>query len=409
VIGVFHPGLKSDSLSLARPGGYHLKNPYFASRVPLVSDVDQLKVDEVLTQTGLNTGNLLFFSAARRVVKHEKPSAGMSFSPGQVREQHDGIVIPAANWLKPSSDFGGLADLIEKSQLPCIILGLGAQASDTSKLPDLKPGNIRFLKVLSERAKSLSLRGAYTARVLEKYGVHNFNVTGCPSLLWKVGGPVTVNKNDRAVKAVSLNGTRYDTKNVISAPDESSRVGMLIMRLGLARNFDYVAQAEELDMKVARGELRLQPGAPETDHLLAVYGEQSVQRLETYLKQHLKIFGDISAWIEFLSRKEFVIGTRLHGVIAGLLAGVPSVLVTHDSRTSEMAEAAGIPHLSSSSLQKRSDIDIQKIYDSVEFYTFNSKQQSYYSNFREFFEQNGVAHNLSGLVGTEKRREAVLS
>ena len=105
-----------------------MKNPYIAARDQRVPDAATKTVAAHLVETGLNTGNLLFIAAVRRVVTTEVRSSSVSFDPLRVKETHDGIVIPAANWLNASRDLGGLASLIERSKLPCVVVGLGAQS-----------------------------------------------------------------------------------------------------------------------------------------------------------------------------------------------------------------------------------------------------------------------------------------
>ena len=39
------------------------------------------------------------------------------------------IVVAAANFLFPKFDFGGMADYIERANLPVAIVGLGAQSN----------------------------------------------------------------------------------------------------------------------------------------------------------------------------------------------------------------------------------------------------------------------------------------
>ena len=57
------------------------------------------------------------------------------------------------------------------------------------------------------------------------------------------------------------------------------------------------------------------------------------------------IFFNVQNWIEHLARYDFVIGTRIHGTILGLQAGVPSVCIAHDSRTLELCQTMKIPYV----------------------------------------------------------------
>jgi hypothetical protein len=369
-----------------------MKNPYFSSRPGSVENAADKTVDEILTETGLNTGNLMFFSASRRVVKHEKPSGSMGFDPNYVRENHDGIVIPAANWLTGRRDLGGLAALIERANLPTVILGLGAQSFD-SAIPELLPGTQRFLKVVSERCKNLSVRGAFTADVIASAGVTNVTVTGCPSLLWRIDGPPQIDKKSGPISKVSISGTRYDDEPNMFSAKAKSHIGLVMMRLAMEKGYDYVAQTERLDMQFARGELTAETAPDELDYLAQVYGSEDKGAVVDYLKSNLKIFTDVGTWTDYASTMDFAIGTRLHGVIATLLGGTPAMLVTHDTRTVEMANQAGIPNVSARKLLKEG-VDVQQLYDDASFDAFNRKQVHYYNRFVRFFQGNNVETNL---------------
>jgi polysaccharide pyruvyl transferase WcaK-like protein len=56
-------------------------------------------------------------------------------------------------------------------------------------------------------------------------------------------------------------------------------------------------------------------------------------------------------WIEDLRSCSVVLGTRIHGCIAALQAGTPSVITTIDSRTDGLAETLGIPRVALSRLE----------------------------------------------------------
>ena len=93
-------------------------------------------------------------------------------------------------------------------------------------------------------------------------------------------------------------------------------------------------------------------------------------------------------------------GTRLHGAIAGLLAGTPAVLVTHDARTAEMARQASIPSVSAETVTE--DADFQQVYDACDIETFNRNAPAYYRRFAKFFDASG-RHRI------DARRDPVVS
>ena len=376
----------------ARP----LENPLILSPPLLQGDASQHSFRTLRRQVG-NTGNLLFIHALRRVLHYDDLVHGLQFDPSELREQHDGIVVAAANWLSPRHNFDELASRIEATDLPCVVVGIGAQARSEAKIPELQPGVLRLMKVASERSHSISVRGDYSAEVLAHYGIDNVTVTGCPSLLWNLDGAHRVAKPPRQVTRVVLNSSR-------GAPDErlftrqarrvqTSRLNVLLPRLALQRNLDFVAQTELPDIYHALGKQDEDRSAEKFPGYLArVYGTGDTRELDDFLSQHMKVFFDVEAWMRYLADQHFVFGTRLHGAIAALLAGTPAVLVTHDSRTAEMARQASIPSVRAETVTE--DVDLQRVYDGCDVESFNRRAPAYYERFAQFFDANGLKHRL---------------
>ncbi len=360
--------------------------------------MSQHSVRTLRRQVG-NTGNLLFIHALRRVLHYDALAHGRQFVPAELRDRHDGIVVAAANWLSPRHSFAELATRIEATQLPCVVVGIGAQAPSEAEIPALQDGVLRLMKIASERSDSISVRGEYSAEVLAHYGIDNVTVTGCPSLLWNLDRSPRVAKPQRRVTRVALNCSR-------GAPDErlftrrarrvqTNRLNVLLPRLALHRGLDFVAQAELPDIYHALGrrdEDTVTKAFP--DYLSRVYGTTDTRYLNDFLAHRTKVFFDVEAWLLYLTGQHLVFGTRLHGAIAGLLAGIPAVLVTHDTRTAEMARQASIPSVSAETVTE--EIDFQQVYDACDVETFNRSASAYYKRFAEFFDANGLRHRLPG-------------
>lgn len=102
---------------------------------------------------------------------------------------------------------------------------------------------------------------------------------------------------------------------------------------------------------------------------------------------------DPRTWVDFLRNQEFVFGTRIHGSVAGILAGTPTFLLTHDSRTLELAEYHKIPHAGFKELAK--DIDAADLYERADYSDFEAHVPEVLARYSSFLEKNGLRHSFA--------------
>lgn len=372
-----------------------MKNPYISSLYPEIPGPPFPEAAEYLKRSGNNLGNFMFCSAVRRVVQTTTHPRGdfRRIDLKTVARECDGIIIAAANWLQPKQNYGGLADQIEKANVPAVITGIGAQSSG-GKIPELLPGMLRLLQVVSERSHSISVRGPFSAEVLNHYGIKNVTVTGCPSLLWHMTHPAAVTRLPEPGKVgrVTLNGTlhRFD---IPKSPGKVVKLTRLTMQLAESMGCDYVVQNELPFLRAHLGEVS-EEDQETWDFLQFIFGSQDRAAITAYLERHIRGFPNIPEWLAYCANHDLVLGSRLHGVIAGLLAGTPSVLITHDSRTEEMGRFAGIPTITAEEFMARGRIDPDAILADADFDAFNARQKDYFRDFAAYFDANDVPHNL---------------
>ena len=91
--------------------------------------------------------------ALRRELIADAFEVGTHHNPREVNERFDLIAIPAANFIYEHFDFGYLADFIERTHLPCLMVGIGAQSSDMTSFDlNIPQGTKRLLKIVSDRS-----------------------------------------------------------------------------------------------------------------------------------------------------------------------------------------------------------------------------------------------------------------
>jgi polysaccharide pyruvyl transferase len=356
------------------------RKPYVIGIDASLARAESRNPERMMELLGINTGNIVFSEALYRCIGGAH-RGNYDFLTSDL-EQHDAVVLAAANWLNSYDDFGWLADKLENVKAPVIIVGLGAQSPSTSLIPELKPGTRRLIDIISSKSAMISVRGRFSAEVLIHYGIKNFMITGCPSLLLcGRRGPSIRTLSKGLPSRCIITSTRF----LMSNTDDFQ---LYLYRQAMKHDFHIVLQSELADYYAMHNEGKL------TDHsigvLLGAYGANDVRELKCYLNRRARMFLSLDEWIDFASTKDFCVGTRIHGAVVSLLAGTPATLITHDTRTQELALAMNIPHRPMSAIDTGRDLSIEDMYSADEISTFVKNYKAYRDNFEIFFVRNGL-------------------
>lgn len=380
-----------ESIFKRRTGIAMQKQKLFVLGANRRAGADSLSYQERFEITGRNTGNLLIGNGLYRQLQYARwGGASVSNPPGYIKEKFDRIVLPSANYLNRHFDLSAWARFVESVDLPCLMVGLGAQAPDKKTvLTDIPKGTIRFIKAVAERSESIGVRGHYTAEVLKKLGINNIDVVGCPSFYTNLSKPPDVTKKRfKGIKEIVITGS----SNVISHsynPTLAGQVERKLFRMADTENFAYVLQSElpeilYLEKTDATRKLALKQSAK-------VLGYASVDAYAATICRTGKVFFDVQEWFNWMRKQEFVIGTRLHGAVAALLQGVPALIICHDTRTKEMCELMRFPHIS---LSDAEDLSLEDMYEQAAFRTMHDRYVHMCSRYVAFLEKNGVPHKF---------------
>ncbi len=301
--------------------------------------------DRALRGIGLNTGNVMFQYAMWQRIRNPKigitPGTSLDGLKGKVKA----LVIPAANQINPAWDLGGWAETVEALDVPVVIAGLGAQAEiGADPALDIKPGTLRFLKAVAERADHIGVRGQFTQDVLNRLGIANTVVIGCPSQF--INSHITGAGIAERLARVRENpphrvGHLFGTME--AGAREAERVLFEIGRQHRARiiyqtNPDVLAYIFNGELS-PRGRDYL---AWESQILSPGIARDEYNRI---IKWNGMFFSDARSWIDAMAAFDVVIGMRIHGAIAAIQGGSLGVCVAFDARTLELVETMKYPHL----------------------------------------------------------------
>jgi hypothetical protein len=358
------------------------------------SPLTPLTVEQSLTAGpqgvfGLNSGNMLFYSSVWRGISvpgvelvpdgyacewHSTPRLA-----SVINENFDAYVVPMANAFRSAfmGSLDRLTQVIERLTIPVIVIGVGAQLDLEGNLDSIRPEHrasiTRFVRAVLDRSASIGVRGELTERMLRHFGfpADLIEVIGCPSVFEKGPNPGLVRKVDSLTRdsEIAMNYTPR-VKNVGRMIEENSaRHPRSVVIPQIHGTLGLMVWGEPQNRKY-------DPRLPEyVDHPL-------------YLEDRMRFFVDASTWIDYLKTKDFCFGTRIHGNVAGVSAGIPTVVLAHDSRTRELAQYHGIPHQMRRTLSR--SVDAAKLYEEADLDTFAARQPETFERYRAFLARNAL-------------------
>ena len=349
---------------------------------------------------GTNSGNLIYGAVAHKLfstkdtevdANYYRINAGMAAA---VNDEYDGFILPLANAFRP--EFEGqllrTTQFLERLTIPFVMLSGGAQLpldGDPAALKAMEPTVKRFARAVLNGSSALSVRGEMTADYLVSLGFKDVVVVGCPSLA--LHGPGHRIEVPAALEPGAPIAYNVETKDPFG--------GDVVEDAERHYAATYIAQEH--------GTLELMLWA--SDPYAATDQRLPLERSHPqFTGARAELFIDAYPWLDRLSAMSFSFGARAHGNIAAILAGTPAVMLTHDSRTLELARHHGIP-----SLVRGTDPDptsVQELYSHADFTEFNRGHAERFETLSRFIHDNGFEHIFdpgqeSALAAYEQRVE----
>ncbi|MCQ4321763.1 polysaccharide pyruvyl transferase family protein [Stutzerimonas stutzeri] len=367
--------------------------------VSAIPNAYQCSSVELMGFSGHNIGNFAFRHALNSLLDNLHDYMPLAYPQlNQLLGNQESIehaIVSCANWLCKTEQYeksnGVRASVVEKLDCPVVSFGLGAQASSKDSELKLGPNTERLAKLLSERCKKLSVRDEFTLNTLEKIGINNAVVTGCPSNFINLDpglGKKIVKKAQRLIdKNLTWNGLKVQFNEYSGGHAHSADVLQRTLRLLTVSPSFYVLQSPVL-LPYLLGE---------DDNLPRDYAHigKDVDNLRNLIKAKTLHFSSIEAWMDFSRTCDMAMGMRIHGNMIPLQSSVPSVVIGHDSRTSGLANYMGIPSVTPEEFVKLSNIKPAFMLDLValKMAGYDARRQILACNMADYIRDNGLAEN----------------
>ena len=294
-----------------------------------------------------NYGDMLVCVAILRELKLGKTKR-VAFG-STLSEPVDRAIVRGSTYLHKHFNFDDANRTLDSIDAPLAIVGLGAQ-NPTRQL-DYLDGNDAardFIARLNEKSQSISVRGDFTAAVVERLGGKNIRVTGCPSLFYTLAAPRIRVPEMLAMPERSVGISIHSglTANIFChAPHEARAlhgrsIDWAIRNAAVVSIFEQgvMREFEVCDHDLPFAERR----AAATDIIMRMKAEEllSAERLMA----HMVSVKSIEEWMAKARDLDAIIGFRFHGNMVALLQGRPCLYYVYDSRITEFCELYGLPH-----------------------------------------------------------------
>lgn len=313
--------------------------------------VSFMSSEEAMRRVGNNCGNLVFEYAVSNLIDEETRIVGQDipWDPESVARQCRALVIPSANFLNEDFDFSIFVDFLERAEVPLVFIGLGAQADNyDNKVFNFHPSVLRLIQLIRERSELVSVRGAFTKKVLAAHGVHNAVITGCPSnfinpdpdlpeKIYEKSKTQPANILVHANEPWPKNGKNLEVERILYSIAQNPHSLMVQQSVpSMIRFLRHHNSYSEKDSTAHYINALLDSVAPEVP----------LDAFLTFLKTKVRTYFSVDQWLEDSAKFDFSIGMRLHGNMVAWQAGTPALWIYHDSRTRELVETMGLPSVS---------------------------------------------------------------
>ncbi|MBQ3425450.1 MAG: polysaccharide pyruvyl transferase family protein [Clostridia bacterium] len=342
-----------------------------------------------------NSGNLLFQYGAYRTLMtedvrittafFERLANGSKDDAARINETYDCAVMPMANNFRASYNLKAVTRFIRRLKIPCVVVGVGLQAPEESAIHQGFPfdDDVKaFVSAVLDRSAMLGLRGEMTAEYLQHLGFspeRHFTVVGCPSMYSHGPNlpPVKPLTNDPGA-AVSF-GYRIDQPEPLAQ--------MLVRAMERFPNYHIVAQRRE-EMNMIRYGTALNYTYDKANRCAGLYPHDPTH--PALREGRMVGFANAHAWIRFMQGMAMNMGSRIHGNIAAVLAGTPTLAITLDTRMEELCRYHNIPHIPVSRVD--AEADPRSLWEGVDPDRVHQGHARRFAHFVDFLDANGLDH-----------------
>ncbi len=343
---------------------------------------------------GSNCGNFMYLHGIVRTlmtdssVEFRSTHYRYNYSADELKKLNneiDGFIIPLADAFRDNfiNELKGLTRIVKELNCPSYVIGVGVSASAEEKFAEgcfgFEEEAKDFCDAVLEKSGQIGIRGAETGRFLELLGYkegEHFRVIGCPSL-YTFGRHLKIRDTDKSPGcscAVNMSHAFAGREFIMQAAKEF-RAPVYVPQL--------VAELQTLYWGTSYKDYIAGLECDPNDPLFP-----SSLKDPFYAEDRVRFFVNVNDWVDFMKTRDLVFGTRLHGNVAAVIAGAPSIIMAKDTRMRELAAFHGLTSVDVNELVNYRDI--WELTGSVDFHSPEKKQEGNFDNYLDFLHVNGL-------------------
>lgn len=354
---------------------------------------------------GANSGNLLYAFGVYRTLMTEDTIIDMDYygversytdkDIDRINQEYDAYVCPLADAFRDAftDKLKKYTHFFNRLTIPCYVIGVGLRAPYE---PDITSPKIfdeaakDFVKAALKKSSVIGLRGEITGEYLKHLGFReeiDYTPIGCPSVYAR-GGELYKNR-------LSLTKESKLSFNLSSITPEN------VMRFAFHEMERY---PNHYLVEQNQDELRLlyygTPYKPNKDASVLLPRKVSNRLLQ---EDRYHIFINIPTWLNFLSSMDLSIGSKLHGNVAAILAGIPVFFMPLDSRMRELVSYHNFPSVPYTQIKENDHIE--ELISKIDMDSHLKRHPENFSHFLDFLNRNNIEHIYKNDI---KRKSAPL-
>ncbi|MCD7879978.1 MAG: polysaccharide pyruvyl transferase family protein [Candidatus Gastranaerophilales bacterium] len=351
-------------------GDYNMQKPLkFADLIKMKAS----KIAEVFLTHNYrqNTGMLLMSDSLAKNINAQWIPSNYDFK----NTNAEAVVTNVLHCISPNHYWDrNYWDNILKTGIKIVPISLGFRYDNNGQI-SLSRDMIYTLSAIAER-NEIGVRGEFAKDVLNKHGIKNVRIIGCPSVFYHMNPAFQINNPEKQIKKLNFNFNL----NFLELCE--THKNFIEIHTKIFHYFHNLFKQNNIDIAYTM----------QTQFFKEISGYNyfiKYNLIKDFLIKSGCYYFSVNDWIKGLKNVDFSIGTQIHGNIAAILAGVPALPICVDKRMEEMAMHHKIPHI------KLKDFDstkpLQYYYDMCDYSEFNKIYKQNFDNFVDYCLKNGVA------------------